>query len=73
MNDTYLERRASSVQDLSSPDYHRRFNELQRRNTLVPPHLKSSYPAETQTRDPVMFQEHDIKVSLINFNILFCS
>ncbi|KAG5886049.1 hypothetical protein JTB14_009498 [Gonioctena quinquepunctata] len=38
-----------------------RFSELAWRNSLVPPHLKSSYPAEMQFVSPSHFKEDDIK------------
>ncbi|KAL1489376.1 hypothetical protein ABEB36_014285 [Hypothenemus hampei] len=38
-----------------------RMSELAWRNSRVPPHLKSSYPAELQMVDPGKFKEEDIK------------
>lgn len=40
-----------------------RLSELAWRNSLCPPHLKSSYPAELQFVSPRCVKEDDIKVS----------
>ncbi|GJQ72076.1 hypothetical protein Trydic_g3173 [Trypoxylus dichotomus] len=45
-----------------------RVSELVWRNSMCPPHLKSSYPAELQFTSPTRFKEEDIKTGNIDFD-----
>lgn len=51
-----------TVNDTGRESNINRFSELAWRNSMVPPHLKSSYPAELQFVSPTHFKEEDIKV-----------
>ncbi|KAL3285957.1 hypothetical protein HHI36_000472 [Cryptolaemus montrouzieri] len=52
----------------SSGDRDSRVSELAWRNSMVPPHLKSSYPAEMQFCSPGRYKEDDIKTGNIPFD-----
>ncbi|XP_044265384.1 nucleoporin nup211 [Tribolium madens] len=56
----------------SSRESTNRFSELAWRNSLVPPHLKSSYPAEMQFVSPNRFKDDDIKTGNIEFEDSLC-
>ncbi|RZC42018.1 AMP-binding and/or SMC N domain containing protein [Asbolus verrucosus] len=49
-----------------------RFSELAWRNSLVPPHLKSSYPAELQFISPTRFKDEDIKTGNVELDDSLC-
>ncbi|XP_060536310.1 coiled-coil domain-containing protein 18-like isoform X2 [Cylas formicarius] len=49
-----------------------RMSELAWRNSMVPPHLKSSYPAELQFVSPTRFKEDDIKAGNIELDNSMC-
>jgi len=51
--------------DLNALTNEERLTEIQRRNSLVPPHLRSVYPSEYVTlSNDVKMDEHEIRVSL---------
>ncbi|KAK9880450.1 hypothetical protein WA026_011696 [Henosepilachna vigintioctopunctata] len=68
-NNKYLADLKQGKCDLpASDDRDSRVSELAWRNSLVPPHLKSSYPAEMQFCSPGRFKDDDIKTGNIPFD-----
>ena len=69
-NFSYLNDLKSGRCEVSNPT--ERLSELQRRNTLCLPHLKSSYPVEMQAQLSDKFKDEELKasVALIGLMIL---